>query len=353
LLVLAMLGLWLFVPWHWLTAWASRRSPAPLPELWQKTAPRLEWADRTAAAACERKVQGFALFFRERGSHERTTAFAEAVLSWGGKWALLKDMVGAGDHRAFLADCFSRHVFAPQDLKAALEATVSGFLAELDQMENDLLVQLRADLADEALGRRRAASFLQSDEAFRLAYRRVAEAVRPQLERELHITIGREVGALVAMEVATQLVLRLGAGLAAELGVEAGILGTGAAAGVATLGVGLVVGLVVDALLSDLMRLAGHDPERKISRQVQASLENVSRLLIEGNDAALRVHQKLCVMAEKDSFQSVRAAARKAADRIEQGGQLGLHWQLRQLWQVRAAYRRAALQQLLVEGGGR
>jgi hypothetical protein len=224
-------------------------------------------------------------------------------------------------------------------------------LSDLEGMENDMLVKLRADLADSDLGRGTKLAHLDSDAAFLAEYHRLEADVLPTLSRELGVTAGREVVSFVAMDVATQVVLRVAEAVAVELGVSAGILGTGAASTVATLGVGLVVGIVIDALLGELLRAFGHDPEQEVSRQVVGQVERLADLLIDGDPAARGAHDRLLQTASDDWYAPVREAARQAAGRIEKSGRLGLRWELAEQHRLRARLRTQALRKLVSEGG--
>lgn len=126
---------------------------------------------------------------------------------------------------------------------------------------------------------------------------------------------------------------------------------TGAASTVATLGVGLVVGLVIDALLGELMRAFGHDPEREISVQVAGQVRRLADLLIDGDPVARGAHERVLRMAKDDWYPPAREAGRQAAARIEQGGRLGLGWELAEQQRVRARLRSEALRKLIAEGG--
>ena len=214
-----------------------------------------------------------------------------------------------------------------------------------------MLVKLRADLADSDLGRGKKTAVFNSDAAFLAECHRLEAELLPTLSRELGVTISREVASFVAMDVATQIVIRVAEALAVELGVSAGILGTGAASSVATLGVGLVVGIVIDAMLGDLMRAFGHDPEGEISAQVVSQLRRLESLLIDGDPAARDAHQRLLRMAADDWYSPARTSAGEAARRIEKAGRLGLAWELAEQHRLRSLLRTRALRRLVSEGG--
>jgi len=242
---------------------------------------RLSEADNNSKAALNQRLKPLAeLFARGR---KGSKAFAEDALSWGGKWALLKGTLGIGGgdaHREFLSEAFARHVFSQDELREVMEGAVNAYLFDLEGVESEMLVKLRADLADLDHSDQPVPSYLRDDEAFRQEYRQLADQVTRTLRLDLGVTLGREVGVLVASEVATQAALQAARTAAAEMGVEAGVLGSGAASTVATLGVGLVIAIIVDYVLDAVFKAAGYDPAEKIANQVRDSLDKMEAALI-------------------------------------------------------------------------
>jgi len=234
------------------------------------------------AALANRLRDVRAVFERARGGAD---ALAEDALSWSGKLALIKGKLGIGEddaHAAFLAETFSKRIFTSDDLKTALEAAVKGYLSDLDAIENQMLVRLRADLADSELGRGGKIPSLASDTAFQEEYLRLAGGITQTLERDAGMEVGRQVAGFVVMDVSTPIVIRIVEFVAAELGVEAGILGAGAASGTVTFGVGLIVGIVADQIISWVLKEAGYDPAAEIAGKIRGTLDRVEALLIDG-----------------------------------------------------------------------
>ncbi len=325
--------------------------PEVPPAVWAKVQPHLDELDRQASAARDRRLTALRAFFRER--EKGAGGFAEEALSWGGKWALIKQTIGIGEadaHRKQLSDAFGRHIFTGADLQAELERAVRGHLSDLEGMENDMLVRVRADLNDADLGRDKRPASLDSDAAFQAECRRLEADLVPVLSRELGVTAGREVVSFVAMDVATQVVLRVTEAVAAELGISTGILGTGAASTIETLGVGLVVGIVIDALVGELMRAFGHDPEGEIKGQTVNLVEHLADLMIDGDPTARQEHDTQMQIARDAWFASQRYAAFEEAGRIGKAGRLGLRWELAEQDRLRAILRTKARQKLLSEG---
>ena len=356
LLMAAIGGVTVFYVWPWLgfnvpmPSLDTFTAAEPTSPAWEKARGRVEQADRQSVEAYKKRLLDLSRFFAERANG--VDAFAESVLSWSGKWALLKTTIHLEDaHEKFLAEAFSRDLFTPDDLRIALESAIVGYQTDLDAIENDLLVALRADLADADLARE-VSSHLRSDDAFRQEFRQIADGLRPTLEEQFHLTIGREIATFIATDIATQIVIRVGTAVATEMGISTAIVGTGAASTGVTIGVGLVVSVIIDAIIDKVLRVFGRDPELAVRWAVRNALDATELRIINGNDGAVSAHRQLLNMARSDGMSSVRNASRAAIGRIEQGGQLGLRWEMRNLHEMRLRLRHAALRKLLVEGGG-
>lgn len=293
--------------------------PPPDParvKAWQKIEPKLNKADRTGATIVERELDSVRDFFRQK--KQGATAFAEEVLSLGGgKWQLLKSTFSFDDgesYRRYLRETFEEHIFRGEDLRSAIKAAVTGTLSELKGLENTLLTEIRADLADTELFVGNRAAGLQNEETFRHAYEQLAQNVLGVVARDLGVTVGRELVAWVASDIATQVITRLA--------VSGSILGTGAASGWATFGIGLGVGLVVDMSLDWLLRQAGYDSTRDVAQEVERGLDRMADSLIGSHATGYPV-----------------------------GGQMGLRSELLRLCECQARVRREALRKLVLEGG--
>lgn len=240
---------------------------------------RLTEADTKSKQAIDARLKPLAdLFARGR---KGARPFAEESMSWNGKWQFVKGIVrGGASHRAYLSTAFGEHVFTPEELQAAMEASVRAYLDDLEASEGEMLVALRADLADPDRPAELLPPHLRGDEAFRREYQALAARVVNDLRLDVGVTVGREIGLVVASDVAAQVALQAAKTAAAEMGVGAGVLGTGAVAGVATLGVGIVVGIILDYLIDEVFRMAGYDPAEKIAAKVRESLDAMEAALV-------------------------------------------------------------------------
>jgi hypothetical protein len=326
-------------------------APARL-DAWEKVTPRLHAADQAGQDAARRYRERVQAFFAER--KQNTRDFGEAVLSLGGKWAFVKSKLPFTDvdgHRQFLRERFERIVLSGPELQELIQSVVAGYIGELQGIENDLLVQIRADLSDSDLARFETAAMLRTDEAFRKEYARSLNEVAAVVGRDVMVQIGRETVTWVGADIATNITLSLATALAERLGVSAGMLGSGAASGAATVGIGLAAGLILDALLERILRTCGHDPAGDIGGKVDEALDVFQGLLLDGDPQAVRTYETLRRLQVRDRFSFVREECRQAADRMETGGYLGLDRELKRLKEARSRLRGEALRRLILEGG--
>ena len=320
--------------------------------VWEKVVvPKLHAAEEAGTQAADRDAALVTRFFAER--KERARAFAEEVLSLRGKWQFVKAKLPFTDHdghERYLHDRFEEMVVSGPELKELIQSVVSRYVSELQGIESDLLVSLRADLSDSELAGLQAGAVLKTDEAFRREYARSLERVAGVVAGDLPVQVGREALTWVSADIATNVTASLATALAERLGISAGILGTGAASGAATLGVGIAAGFVVDAVLDRVLRAMGHDPAGDIAQKIGEALDTFQDLLLDGDKEAVSTYRKLREMQDSDFFAFVRSECRRAADKVETGGYLGLRKELKRLHDSRALLRREALEKLILEG---
>jgi hypothetical protein len=309
---------------------ANSTAPRPLDPVaqraWDKIAPRLRDADQNGIQSVEQQLLRIRDFFDQKILH--TSVFAEDALSWSGKWAFIKGKFTGDDgrsHQEFLRQAFERHFFTNDDLQQLLQATVAGFLSELEGQDSAVLVSIRADLSEQDFPAIRSLSAFQSEEAFSRGYRSMLAEVIPIVSRDMQITVGREIGVWVSTEVATAVTIRVGSAVAARLGISAGILSSGAVSGAATLGAGLAVGLIVDGAVDRLMREAGYDPTGEIAFQTSGVLMEIERLLLYGEGGPEQMNRE---------------------------GNRGLRHELNRLRELRSQCREGAIKKLLSERSG-
>jgi hypothetical protein len=259
-------------------------------EAWRRIGPRLDAADDAAAFDVTHGIDELRLFFEERKFGTR--AFAESVLSLRGKWALAKSKLPFADdsgHSRFLNEQFARHVFRADELQAALERAIGTYVADLQAVENQLLVDVRADLADLPLA---AFPALGADRALEDAYRRMAEDVAALAASDAGIDLPRWVGSWVAGDVAAKIALRIARTVAARLGVTAGVWGAGAAGSWASFGLSVGAAIIVD-IAADWVIGWFYDPVADVSARVNQTLDRVRDLIIEGEQGSPGLRREL------------------------------------------------------------
>lgn len=318
-------------------------------EAWNKVQPRLHETDEATRNEANASTEQIKKFFAERKGNAR--AFAADVLCLSGKWAYVKDYFSQGNHERYLEECFERNIFGSGELKALLESAVSRYVSEIQGRENQLLVAIRADLEGSELAGPTYLPALVSEAEFRREYDAMLQKVMPIVTKDLGISVTREVVSFVGSEIAATLVMQIGASLATELGISGGILGAGATSGAMTFGVGLVAGILVDLTLDWIIRQAGYDPEGEIAVKVVQSLDDLERVILEGDKKTNERYGDAKFHSTWSWSSADRQAAWAEAQSIESSGGLGLPRQLNHINDVRSRLRDETLKGLILNGG--
>jgi hypothetical protein len=241
---------------------------------------RLSEADSRSKQAIDQRLKPLADLF-ERG-RKGSKAFAEDALSLDSKWALVKSIVpGESSHNSYLSRAFERHVFSSVELRDAMQSEVKAYLDDVEGYEAEMLVKLRADLADPARPDPLLPARLVSDQEFQREYRKLSGLLVNELRLDMGVTVGRELGVFIATDIATQAAMQAARAAATQLGVNTGVLSGGAASTVATLGLGMIVAFIIDYILDEILKMAGHDPVAKIEALVRESIDKMEAALIQ------------------------------------------------------------------------
>jgi hypothetical protein len=275
-------------------------------QAWQRVEARLDALDQQLEARLDADVamvRRFLLRRRQTGAR----AFAEEVLSLSGKWALARSHLpwASGDeHLRYLAAQFHRHLFEPEALLQVVRQAVLRHVQAQRDAEDQLLLQLRLDLADLPDG---ALPVLASGTTLEDAYARLLDQTRAKVATDLGVDVGREVlSATVAEVIATQVAGRVLGAVATRLGLSAGVLGAGASTSWASLGVSLVAAILVDYALDWVVGWF-YDPAAAIVTRVEQTLDEVGTLIIEGDGVDPGLKAELQTLARR------RARLRHAA----------------------------------------
>ncbi len=277
---------------------------------WQtKVLPRLDVANDACKESIDKSLRVLTDFMAERKFGARP--LAEAMLTFGSKWKLVVSHLPSwlgGDsnaHRAFLEQKFSEHVFTSEQMKQAVEAAVKTYLNHVQAIENQLLVEIRADLADLPIG---AVPEASSDTVFAQRFEQLVSDITPQVAESLGMDVAREIGTWVAGEVAARIAIRVLTAVATRLGVSAGILTAGASASWATFGLSVLAAIVVDQAVGWIINWAA-DPVGKLEARVREMLDDTCKLVVDGEGDArgLRVElQRLNTARERVRAEAVR-----------------------------------------------
>ena len=117
---------------------------------WEKIAsPHLLRCQQRVSAASQRHTEPIVDLLNR--AQIKAPKFSKTALSFASKWRLIADSVPytKGDrNEVFLREQFESMVLRSSDLEDAIEESIASFLQEIRSIENQMLVELRADLDD-------------------------------------------------------------------------------------------------------------------------------------------------------------------------------------------------------------
>jgi len=208
-------------------------------------------------------------------AHDGILPFTAVCLGGTSKWKMVLDAIPlrrGGEHEAFLKQEFESKVLSSRDLERAIEQTIRDYILRVRDIENEMLVDMRADNEDlpgfESLhGVDQETLSTKFDEALANASEKAGS--------DLYANVNTQLVSLLAGEVLAQVAIRLG--------VSGGILSAGAASSWATFGVGLLASLVVDQLVTRLWDWWA-DPEIELALQLADHLGSLHQLICNGDE---------------------------------------------------------------------
>jgi hypothetical protein len=235
-------------------------------------APTLDWSDAESKRRIDVHLQVLADFFDQ--AKEGTRPFADDALGYSSKWRLIADYVpytAGGRHERYIRSSFEKHVLVADDLTKVIEQSIAGYLASVQDIENRMLVKMRADIAD--LPATALPAFCD-DATLASAFAAALLQSMKSSQSDLQVDVAREAASVVAGEVLTF--------VAVKLGVSAGILAAGAGSSWTTFGVGLVVGVVVDQMISWVWNWWA-DPQGDLAAKMDEQLDFIHQLIVDGD----------------------------------------------------------------------
>jgi hypothetical protein len=262
---------------------ASRPEVSRLDEVIRK---HEEKAQKRCQEALDRQMKAIPRFFQK--AKQGCPNFADYALGWGSTRRWLQDLIPFGDcnkQRRFLEEKFAECIFAEEDVTRLVEGVVKAYLQEVEQIENKMLLELRADVEDLYPHLAKLEVKELQDE-----YNKHLAKVCNEAKVKLYHHDAQGIAALAAGEalahaVAGQILTRLGVQL-----------GTKIVSGAFTFGIGLVLSFVVDKILDFCL-----DPKGNLVEKLRKELDEMQK------DISQRVQQEL------EKFTEERHAVRKAA----------------------------------------
>ncbi len=244
--------------------------------------PHLTDAEQECERVIEEHIGALNTFFAE--AKKNTRPFAEQALGWSSKWRLVADYVPFTSkvrHQTFIREKFEEYIFSPPQLEAAVKQTVDSYLNHIESIEGEMLVKIRTDVSDFPS----TYMIAQLDEVtLRAAYDEAIERAIAASGSDLRANIGTEIVSQITGQVLAQVAIRLG--------VSAGILATGAGSGWWTFGIGVVVGVIVDQIVSWVWDWYA-DPTGDLATELDAKLDEINRLIIDGSTDVQGLRQRL------------------------------------------------------------
>lgn len=242
--------------------------------------PHIERANAGSLAGIDSSLHSLQAFFDEAKSH--ADAFADDVLGWYSKYKLIR-----GQHEEYLAETFRKHFFGPDELKQAMTNAVQEYVADLEAIDNRMLVDIRMDVADLPAGASLQAMPVPD---LQQRYRVLSSRIAGVTGADAAVDVGRVAADMIVTSVITM--------MATRLGTSAAVLGAGAASGWWTLGIGLVVGVIVDQIIGAVWNWT-YDPHGKLVAMMNTKIDEVRSLVLDGDGGKPGLREELRRYAEK------------------------------------------------------
>ena len=243
-------------------------------------AQHLSWAEDEGTHGLSEGLDPVRSFFTEAKGGTRT--FAEDVLGFDSKWALVSDYFTKDEsHKKFIEAKFAERIFSANELEKLIESIVSTYLQHLDDVDSQLLVRLEKDLAELPIDTFQVS--VDRHAIQQLLTKAIDDAVR-SVHADFQGMVKREIVSFVTGEVLSM--------ATTQLATSAGIVSFGAYSGVVTFGSGVIVGLIADQLVSWAYD-ALYDPVGEISNRLNQTLIDLENLILSGNDTSPGLEYRL------------------------------------------------------------
>ena len=233
--------------------------------------------------------------------------FADYALGWGSTRRYLQDLIPFGDcekHKRFLEEKFAECIFKEEDVERVVEQVVKGYLQEVQQIENQMLLELRADLEDidpswaklevrqlqeeynkhlEKVCKQATTKLLYHD-AQKAAQMTASLAAGKYLDKHAGKYLDKYAGKYLDKYILQEILRRLG--------IRAGAV----VSGTVTFGIGIIIGIIIDQILDSIF-----DHKGTLVKELRGKLDELK----------MKIFEK--VKHELENFTEEREAVRQAA----------------------------------------
>jgi hypothetical protein len=268
--------------------------PRPTPE--EIAAPHLERAYDKSLAAIDPITSNVHMQINQ--FKRNTRAFADDALGWRSKWNLVQDFVpfSSGDnHEQYIRKLFEEKIFRIDDINRIIGQSIERYLAEVRSIENQMLVELRADVADLPS----SSPLAQMDEG--QLQRSYADAITAAMA-----AVGNDLKSRAGNMIVSEITYQVMAHLATRLGISSAILTGGSLGAPYTFGITVVAGLIIDQIVSNIWNWWS-DPSGDMARELNLMIDKIDRSVVGSPKNGQGLHGQLRKYAEE------RAALRKTA----------------------------------------
>lgn len=324
---------------------ATRESPAavkpkvPPDYAWAAALTYLQRAGVDGEKAIGEAIEEMDTFFAERQA--AGPAFAKAVLDFDGKAQVAVNLAAgivngvselAGQGKVVPQDqlmkhirmCFERHVLSEAQLRQALDAAVAGYATKVRETESRLLVNLQADLADDALDLGGLPPMQGEAQAVRL-FESSLDDTLGTAGADLFMSMGKFAASWVGGDMLSGAVLGGGANPLVRFGGD--------------MAAGSVVEQGVDAAVEAL----GYRPQDEIAANAMLVVLGIRERVLGGDEQAADAYFILLDNAAGHPDETVRSECGRAAAALEKRGVVGLWRRLRKLNMDRHRHRAAVI----------
>jgi hypothetical protein len=301
---------------------------------WEAAFKRMVQADEESLRACEARIAACSAFFADR--NRGAAAFAEELLGIEGKLRVaggvienglnaIGELLGASPAGT---DSFTRHVesrfrelvISPAQVRQATREAFSGYAGDVRQIEGRLLVDLRADLGDDALAFASpdAAPLSADDES-------IVQQVASDAANDLGATLVKFIISAIVSDAVTDKVTDKDDSFLKRQGTN------------------FAIGMAMDKALDEAALAAGYDPQKQIEAKVKAALARLAAGIVEGDKNCGDAFLKLSYLRNLHPDGRLRDTAAEAMTAMERSPNIGLRARLLSLHWSRVRARSVAL----------